>query len=159
MSETAPMMLTAASGIGALGSAFGQYQAGQYNSDVARFNERIARMQARDAWERGLEAVGRHRQSVRKLIGSQRAALAAQGVDVNDGSALAVQQDTIALGEQDALTIRNNAAREAWGFRVQAAGYRSAAGMARREGMFGAAGTILGGAVQTYDIGKGLGVF
>jgi hypothetical protein len=36
------------------------------------------------------------------------------------GTALDLLGDTAQIGEEDALTIRNNAAREAWGYRNQA---------------------------------------
>jgi hypothetical protein len=35
------------------------------------------------------------------------------------------------MGELDALTIRNNAAREAWGYRVQATNYRQSASLTK----------------------------
>jgi hypothetical protein len=76
-----------------------------------------------DAEQRGFADETRHRIDVRRMIGSQRARLAAQGQDLEDAdnSASAIISDTVELGELDAQTIRNNAAREAWGFRQQAA--------------------------------------
>jgi hypothetical protein len=64
-----------------------------------------------------------------QLMGSQRAALAAQGGDVNAGSDLDIVGDTARAGKLDELTIRNNAARHAYDFRVQAAGLGSQAGL------------------------------
>ena len=45
-----------------------------------------------------------------------------------------MQADAAFLGELDAMTIRNNAAREAWGYKVQAADIRERARITRREG-------------------------
>ena len=53
-------------------------------------------------------------------IGEQRVALAAQGIDIDQGSALEIQLQTAEFVSQDALTISNNAWREAWGFRAEA---------------------------------------
>lgn len=93
-------------------------------------NRQFSELMAEDAIRRGDRAALQHRKKVRQLIGSQRAALAAQGIDVNAGSAMDVQLDTASLGAQDAETIKNNAWREAWGLRSQASGYGAQAAMA-----------------------------
>ena len=68
-----------------------------------------------------------------------------------------VQRDTMALGELDALTIRNNAAREAWGYQTQALQDQHAAAMARTSGRNQAKalrqaslGSLLTGAADVY---------
>lgn len=136
-------------GLGAAGLAdsvgTGLMSAG-YQSKVAKANAKLANYQAADALARGSVAEFRHRQQVGKLVGAQRAGYGAQGIDVNDGSALDVQADTAYMGELDALTIRNNAAREAWGYQVQANDSMLQASLARSQGITGAAGTLLGGA-------------
>lgn len=149
------MGATAAIGMqfaGAGFSAMAQRSAGKAQQQLANYNAQVAEMQAADAIERGRESEGRHRTSVRGLVGTQRAALAASGVDVNDGSALDIQADTAAMGEMDALTIRLNAAREAWGYRTQATDYRARGEIAKNEGNMKAVGTILGaGATYAYN--------
>ena len=45
--------------------------------------------------------------------------MAANGVDLSSGSPLDILGDTAMYGELDALTIRSNAEREAYGYRVQ----------------------------------------
>lgn len=131
-------------------SAGSSFFSGRYNQQIADMNADMADAQARDAITRGQEEERRHRQSVQGLIGRQRAALAAQGVDVNSGSALDVQADAAKFGALDAVTIRNNAAREAWGYRVQAANYKAEGRLAFNRGMLDAGGTLLGGAASTY---------
>lgn len=139
-----------------------QRRVAESQADLADFNAQVADLQAADAIARGAEDEGRFRQGVRALIGSQRAAIGASGVDVNYGSSVDVQADAAFLGELDALTIRTNAAREAWGYKVQAADLRRRAQIARQEGVnleaagreaqaasrFQAAGTIAGGALD-----------
>lgn len=106
-------------------------RANEYNAQIQERNAAIAEMQAVSAEERGAEAERLHRERVSGLKGSQRVAAAASGVLVDVGSPLEVLQDTAILGELDALTIRSNAAREAWGFRTQAGGYTAQARLSR----------------------------
>lgn len=104
------------------------------NAGVDDFNAGIHDAQALDAVQRGKATEDRFRVQIRGLIGSQRARLAAQGVDVSDGSPLELQMDAARQGEFDALTIRTDAAREAWGYQVQAEGFRLQAGRTRKLG-------------------------
>ncbi len=149
------MGMTAAIGLTLGASAYGamtQYGAGQAAGEVGAFNARVADAQADDAIARGKRDEDRHRRDVGRFIGSQRAALAAAGVDVDVGSALDLQLDTAEQGELDALTIRNNAAREAWGYKVQAYNARAGGEIARDTGRNEAIGTILGGASRSAEL-------
>lgn len=112
--------LAAIAAIQAVGSAFSSYQQGKAQKAIYKANESISRMQAEDAIKRGHELEARSRQRTRKLRGSQRTALAAQGIRLDAGSALDIQMETEDFGELDALTIKNNALREAFGYRSQA---------------------------------------
>lgn len=127
-----------------------------YQAQVAENNSVLAEWQARDAIRRGQEAEGAHRIKVAQLKGSQRASLAGRGIDLTEGSALDILSDTDFMGERDALTIRNNASREAFGHRVESGNYRSNADVLRsraameKPGM--AAGTsLLTGAGQVAN--------
>lgn len=109
-------------------------ESSESQATLADYNAQVASLQAQDAIIRGTQEENRFRTGVRALIGSQRADFAASGVDVGFGSAVDVQADAAFLGEMDALQIRTNAAREAWGFKVQAEDSRARAGIARKEG-------------------------
>lgn len=132
------------SGLGAGFSAAGSVSAGRYAKEVGEYNAAVADLHANDALVRGNEAVRRHRAGVRQLIGAQRATMAAQGQDLEDGSAADVQADAAYLGELDAITISNNAAREAWGYRVAGQNERVKGQIGYAEGMNRAVGTVLG---------------
>jgi hypothetical protein len=95
--------------------------AGQYQKTISNENARLAMGNAKDATQRGQLEEQRSRLETRQQIGSTRAGLAAQGVDVGSGSSADVQASEAGIGELDALTIRNNAAREAYGYQVEAA--------------------------------------
>lgn len=137
-------------------TAYGQYESGRANERLMKQNARVAEWQAEDALERGRRAEGRSRVDVRRTIGAQRAGLAASGVDISDAdsSAMDLFADTARLGELDALTIRNNAAREAWGYKTQAADLRARGSIARAEGTYGAVGTLLSTGGKAYGMGK-----
>jgi hypothetical protein len=93
----------------------GEHQKGQFE-----LNAQIGELQARDAKMRGDRNEILSRNRTKQTLGSQRAALAASGIDVNSGSAADIQKETTDFGAEDVITIRNNAWREAWGFKVQA---------------------------------------
>ena len=142
-----------------------QRAAAESGAELQEYNAQVAELQAKDALERGAEQESGFRMQVRGAVGAQRAGFAAGNIDVSSGSAVDVQADAAFLGELDALTIRTNAAREAWGFKVQASDLRQRAQIARREGVYleaagrtqaqaaylGAAGTLLGGGASLYQ--------
>lgn len=101
----------------------------EYQASVTRNNSTLAEWRARDAITRGQKAEQTQRLKAASLKGTQRASLAARGLALDEGSPLSILQDTDFMGENDALTLRDNAAREAWGYRVQAGNYASDAGM------------------------------
>ncbi len=136
--------------------AMGQYESGKANQRLMNQNAEVAEWQAEDALDRGRQAEGRHRVEVRRTIGAQRARIAASGVDISaaDSSAMDLFADTARLGELDALTIRNNAAREAWGFKTQAVDLRARGDIAKMEGKYAAVGTLLSTGGKAYGMGK-----
>jgi hypothetical protein len=95
----------------------------QFQKELTEFNKDFAKSQASDAIKRGEEAVQVVKQRAKSIVGSQRAGLAAQGVDISSGAALKIQTDTQILSAVDAVKIRNNAWREAYGYKVQALEY------------------------------------
>lgn len=142
---------------GQVQSAKAHSQANEYNAKVQKMNAQIAEKRAFDAIERGKLEEQRKRMEVSKIQGQQRAALAANGVDLTFGSPLDTIVDTAVLGELDALTIRSNAYREAYDYRVDAVNKRAGATMSRMAGdaaksggYLAAGGTILTGAGKAY---------
>jgi len=139
-----------------------QQRAAESDALIQEFNATVADQQAADAIARGREEELRFRGQVRGLIGSQRASFAGGNVDVDFGSSVDVQADSAYLGELDAQQIVINAARDAWGFQVQAVDYRNRAAVERKTGQqLAAAGraaasaTILGGvASEVADAGS-----
>lgn len=117
--------------LGSRQAASGAKKQGEYEASILERNAGFADQQAKDAISLGKDEASQHMAGIRGLIGSQRAASAGQGIALDSGSALNIQEDTAGLGELDLLRIKNNAARTAWGYVVQASDYRSQAGLAR----------------------------
>ncbi len=128
LSATAQLVGLGMQAFGAMRGAESQQQAYQYQAAVDRNNAILAERQAADAEQRGVDAEMAHRRKAAELKGTQKAQMAARGLDLGEGSALNILSDTDLLTEVDALSIRDNAAREAWGHRAQAQNYSSEAG-------------------------------
>lgn len=141
------LMMTAMSGAAA---AYGSYQSGRMTAAAARRNAALARRAAIDARERGGVRESNFRQRVSALVGKQRALVGSSGADVGFGSPVQAFADTEMLGEIDALTIRNNAEREAYGYENAASGFAFEARSARVTGAFGAGATLAGTGGSLY---------
>ena len=93
------------------------------NEANARRDAERAREAARDARDRGITDASQQRIQTRLLRERQRAAMAGANITIDQDSALDLMRETAGIGERDALTIRDNAEREALGFEQQATGF------------------------------------
>lgn len=138
---------TAASlGLSAIGSMFAasaQLRAGKAQKKMYEYNAKIATYQAEDAYLRGELAVARQGRVAKKVIGQQRSALAAQGVQLDEGSAADVEADTVFTSKLEEMRIRSNAAREAWGYKVQAKDFLMKGDYAQQTAQWAATSTVL----------------
>ncbi|WP_289296350.1 hypothetical protein [uncultured Reyranella sp.] len=129
-----------------------------YQAQVARQNEELMRRQAADAIQRGQVAEQNRRSLMQQQIGQQTAALAGQGTDFT-GTETDILGDTRAAGELDALTIRANADREAYAYRLQGLGLANeatlqsarAANSTYSPSYLGAGASLLAGASTLSD--------
>lgn len=142
-----------ASAYGAMESSAAQSSAANYQAQVALNNQKIADQNAQFALQTGQQEDAAKRQQTAQVTSQQRAITAASGIDPNTGSSQRIQGDTAALGELDAQTIRNNAARTAWGYQAQGANFggqaallQSQASDAASAGALGAFSSLVGGA-------------
>lgn len=111
--------------------ASAQREASEYQAAVERRNAELAETQAKDAVERGKLAASNLQRQLAQARSAQRVQLAATGVDIGSGSALDLQGDMWALGDLDLLAVRQNAEREAYGYRIGAAGNMAQSEMAK----------------------------
>lgn len=95
------------------------YQQGQDQKAIARNQSILDEAQADQALKSGVIAQNQYRRQVTQLLGRQRSIIAGNNLQ-NAGSPLALQEDTAAIGEADIANIRNQAALDAYGFKVGA---------------------------------------
>lgn len=129
----------------------GQRQAGAIEAQSS-FEKQLADLNAADVIARGNQSAQRMGLRVRQTIGAQRAGLAANGVALDSGSALDAQTDEARFGAMDEATIRNNAAREAFGITSESTmsqlSAKNRAAAARQSSI----DTLITGAVKTYGL-------
>lgn len=154
-------IMTAGSALQAMGAneeAGAQQEQAKYNQQVAGNNQQIANAQAEDILGTGRINEETQRYLTAQKLGEARAGAAARGVDVNEGSAVDIQSNLAATGEQEALTIRSNASKQALAARQQAQYFGQQGqleGMQKKQagiaGQYGVAGSILGGATNVAN--------
>jgi hypothetical protein len=152
-SVVATVASTAMSVMSAQQSAAAQNKAANYQAQVAANNQKVADQNATYARQVGAVQEQAQRMKAGEFLASQRAAGASNGFDVNAGSNLDLQSRTASLGEMDALTIRANADRQAYGYQTQATSFGAESQLdtmkasdATAAGNMAVAGSIVGGA-------------
>lgn len=123
-----------------------------YQAGIADINSKLAKQDAdytRAVGEVNAQASG---MKTRQMIGAQTAAQGASGIDLASGSAVEVRKSQAAVGAQDQILIRSEAAKKAYGYEVEATkqklqgdNLRAAGSNARLAGWLGAGSSVLGG--------------
>lgn len=113
-----------ASTVGAFNSAKGQKALLGAQADIAEINARMSENTAQSVLHQGQQQVAQSTLKYGAVKSSQKAALAANGVDIGTGSAAEIQASTDIMKEIDSNTIHANAVRSAWGYRTQASNYQ-----------------------------------
>jgi hypothetical protein len=138
-------------------TAYGQIQKGKAESDMADYNANVATQRSNEALQMGSIAEEQQRNKVRQVEGQQTAAMGASGAVAGSGSFGDVLDQTTKFGEFDALTIRSNAMKQAWGLQTQAVGDQLMGSYAKQGGAIGAVGSLLSGSVNAYGVGTNWG--
>lgn len=115
------------SAVGSYFSAATQKATLKGQAAVADVNARIAELGAQSALLQGQQQVGALTLKAGQLKSSQRASMAANGIDLGVGSAAEIQASTDIMKEIDANTLTANAVRSAWGYRTQAVNFENEA--------------------------------
>lgn len=125
-------------GAGAASSAVGAYYGAksqkvslELQSSLSDINARMSESAAQQTLLTGQREDQKSRIATANLKGSQRAGMAANGIDLGEGSATQVLTSTDVLGEVDANTLHANAVRSAWGYRTQGVNQSNQALMSR----------------------------
>lgn len=104
-------------------------EAAKYQEAEARNNYQIQKAQQADAMARGREAAQDHMRQISGAKATQTAVMAANGLDISQGTPASLLEDTQMMGDMDLKRIQKNTKREAWGFGVQANNFRNSANM------------------------------
>ena len=84
----------------------------------AKYNAVLNEMQQDQIKEQGLKDASNAGAELRQMLGSQKVAYAAQGVEVDSEIAQKVRDETTQTGLEDIATIKNNAWKQAWGLEM-----------------------------------------
>lgn len=106
-------------------------------------NTKLANDAAADAVQRGAKEAGAVRTAASQDAARQLVAYSNSGVDASVGTAADVQGATRAQGELNALTIQNNAAREAFGYKKHGIAFQDQAALNASKSRREIAGTVL----------------
>jgi len=174
MAPAIPVIMVAATVIGAGVAAYSAYQSGQAQSANAKYQSAVAMRNAelnkqnadfanRNAAYSEQQGALRERDAARRaraVIGATEAAAASNGLDVNSGSALDLKEGNARIGTENIQAANENGRRTAEGYRrqaysfenqsgsniIQAQGYRVAGDAAAEAGYIGAGSALLNGA-------------
>lgn len=138
---------------------YGSIQQGERDQDLADYNAEVERQKAADALQIGADEAADARARARKLISSQVEAGALSGVETDFGTPLGLLTETAGIGESEALTIVNNAQRQAWGHRAQSKLDIIAGKQAKTKSRLDAAGSALSGASSIFATGRQSGLW
>ena len=129
--------------VSGLSGSFATFQQAKASRGLGEVNTRLAEFRAEDALRRGDERIGIARGRARRIKGAQRAGFAGQGVRVDVGSAADIAAETEAISALDEMTLRNNALRESFGFKVEAINASAQADLAYLAGITKSVDTLL----------------
>ena len=115
------------SGLGGLMKGFAGFGAARYQAQVAKINAAIAAKNADYSIIKGESEAMRYGIQASQRFGNIRAAQGSSGLDVNSGSAQDVQASQRMVTSLDFQQIRENAARQAYNYKVEEAGYSNQA--------------------------------
>ena len=125
--------------------AFGQYQSGRAQNDMARYNAALLEQRALATEMAMRSETELMTERARGLKASQQVAFAKSGAAITSGTPLLVMVEQAADMERDILEQRRTRTIEAMQLRQGAAMKRYEGRMAKRAGTVGAFTTLLGG--------------
>ena len=105
----------------------------QSQANIARLNAQMMEFNAQQRLRSAEKDQVRLTMQAGQVKGSQKAAIAANGLATNEGSAVEVLSSTDIIKEIDSNQIKENAQRDYWGMRMQAANYEGQALMAEAQ--------------------------
>lgn len=158
----APVLAIAAGVTSAAGSVMAGMQGraqGKMEAQVARRNEGLAVEAYRDSRIAGQDERRDFWRKVGGIKGQQVASMAANGIDVDFGTAARVQDDTEMLARDDATNLYRNQENRQKGYLIEASNHKAESRAAKArgkaamtQGIFGAVTSLLGAASQASSL-------
>lgn len=148
----------AVGGASALSAGAAKAKAANYSAQVAQNNATISEQQAQYALSTGETQAGNQSRKGASQQARVKVAQAANNLDINSGSAVKVQEGEAEINRLDTLSVMNNAALKAYGYRNQGANFTAQAGLDTAEAdqaitgsALKAAGGLLGNASSIFS--------
>lgn len=152
MSTVLPIIGAASGAAGSIEQGFAQANAASYQAAIARNNAIVAQQNAGYSAEAGSAQIEEQGEKSAQQDAAVRTGLAANGVDVNSGSAADVQVSQRKIGALDTATVAQRAAETVYGYQTQKVGYQAESNLDQAqegpdiEAGFLKAGSIIGSA-------------
>ncbi len=148
------------SAVGSLVGGMAQSSADSYRAQVARNNAVTSDQNAAYSEQAGSAQATQAGMRAAAKQGAVKTSLAANGVNVNSGSAVDVQAGQRETGVTDAATVMTNAELQSYGYKTQATNFEAQAGLdddaasyAPIGAAFGALGSLAGSSSQNGGLG------
>lgn len=157
LTNTLDLISTGVQAVGSVWSGFAQNESSEVRSGLLRYNAATYRQSAADILQIGDFNAQQRMEEARQLIGTQRVALAANGIVLDQDTALDLVSETAGVGAVDALLEIANAERQAIevmrraNIQDQEAGLEDAIGDAQINRGFGDASLRLVQGVQSIN--------
>jgi len=148
------LLITAISGLAlSAGSMYMQTQqanaVARNKAKVADNNAKMAEMEGQYAKRQAHETEMQHRRKVAAILSEQRAAMGASGLEIGAGTFGDILDETLTMGEIDALAIRHEGDMAAWRAQINADNARAAGAAyaaSQSSPFLASAGTLVTGA-------------
>jgi hypothetical protein len=137
-------------------NAMAEKEAADQAERAARLNMQLALELEAEAQARGVTEAGKARRLATRIVGEQKANLAAGGIDLASGAVADLAAQTKHYSELDIMTIQNNAAKEALGYRRKAEQFKEEMKAADKRGHAAVVSGFLGVAAQTGTSAYGM---
>ena len=149
----------AVSTVSSIQSANAQKEQYKYQAEVNKQNAEIVQENASKERQQGIEEARLQRLKAQQNVASQTSAMAANGIDVTQGTAVKLLGDTAMWGEMDALNTLTNSESRARALEAEAGNFKNQARLdslagqnAYRAGQIGAISSGLNGISNTFSV-------
>ena len=104
---------------GADAAAAGSEMEMKFRGDQVEFNSKLRDIERKEIMDQSDRDIKKSGDEAKAILGKQKVSLAAQGIDIESGTAAAVQDETRNVALEEQKTIKNNAWNEAYNLKVE----------------------------------------